>query len=307
VLQLTDRDLERRGWKPTPDAGLPDLGQVGSVPFGPEDRLRPTIRGIDPGWNYNPGAQTFAGLVARATEVLARAEAAGLNLAATETREAILTELEKVLGRTLAVALLGELVAATALAAASRRGKKRGKKVEGGPGPRRSTFRPDQGRDPRTGRWVDEGKRTKRDDLRLDHTRQWVGDATKPDANPGPALQVGTASPRTMGRLQDLGLKVHSPNVMLEHGHTRHTISGHGAASEGDRGQRPVTADDLHRTPDLLNRADSISLVTDERRLHRSSAPRVEVFANANGERYELLFEMQRKGIVLRDVWIKKG
>ncbi|MFN7400360.1 MAG: phage minor head protein [Sandaracinobacter sp.] len=134
VQQLSQRDLDRRGLRVTPDSDLPDLGPTGSAWFGgragnsrqegqPRQR-RDVIRGIDAGWDYNPGAQSFAGLVARAAEVLAKAEAAGLDLAAAEVREAILAELGQVLGRTVALALLAQLApAAMQIEAASRRGK----------------------------------------------------------------------------------------------------------------------------------------------------------------------------------------
>ena len=123
VQQLSQRDLDRRGWVVTPDADLPQLDPIGETLMG--GRIRPVIKGVDEGWDYNPGAQSFAGLVARAAEVLAKAEAAGLNLAAAEVRETIVAELEPVLGRTLALALLAQLApAAVQIEAAARRGKK---------------------------------------------------------------------------------------------------------------------------------------------------------------------------------------
>lgn len=130
VQQLSQRDLDRRGWVVTPDSDLPQLDPIGETLMG--GRIRPVIKGVDEGWDYNPGAQSFAGLVARAAEVLAKAEAAGLNLAAAEVRDAIVAELEQVLGRTLALALLAQLApAAVQIAAAARRGKRGGKQARG--------------------------------------------------------------------------------------------------------------------------------------------------------------------------------
>jgi SPP1 gp7 family putative phage head morphogenesis protein len=104
VQQLSQRDMDRRGYVVTPDTDLPQLEVVGETLMG--GRIRSVFKGVDEGWDYNPGAASFAGLVARAAEVLAKAEAAGLDLAAAEVREAILAELEKVLGRTVAQQLL---------------------------------------------------------------------------------------------------------------------------------------------------------------------------------------------------------
>lgn len=104
VQQLSERDMARFGYRVTPDADLPELQVLGETLMG--GRIRPVLKGVDEGWDYNPGAASFAGLVGRAAEVLAKARAAGLDLAAAEVREAIVAELEKVLGRTLALALL---------------------------------------------------------------------------------------------------------------------------------------------------------------------------------------------------------
>jgi SPP1 gp7 family putative phage head morphogenesis protein len=89
VQQLSDDDLRRRGLSPTPDSGLPPLDPVGRVPFGIPRRDRLTTPGIDPGWNYNPGAASLAGLLDKAAASVARAEAAGLSDAAGVTRNLI--------------------------------------------------------------------------------------------------------------------------------------------------------------------------------------------------------------------------
>ncbi|MFQ3664682.1 MAG: phage minor head protein [Sphingomonadaceae bacterium] len=109
VQQLSQRDLERRGLGVTPDDQLPARDTIGREWFGRPRRVRGVTRGIDAGWNYNPGAASLDGLVDRAVDVLARAEKVGLAKPAQLTVGELLELLVPVLGRALAIAMLGRV------------------------------------------------------------------------------------------------------------------------------------------------------------------------------------------------------
>lgn len=302
VQQLSQRDLDRRGWVVTPDADLPQLDPIGETLMG--GRIRPVIKGVDEGWDYNPGAQSFAGLVARAAEVLAKAQAAGLNLAAAEVRDAIVTELEAVLGRTLALALLAQLAPAAVQIEAAAKGGKKGGKAKGGSAPRRSGFRPDQKRDPGgSGRWVDEGKRTKREDLRLAHTRQWVEDTIAPGATHHGNLPLGRLTGAARARMEAADMPPKGDVLALAPNHTIHMMREHGTPHETRRGQLPITADDLHNAPRLINAAQNWTRSLKYRNQRSTDAPRGTALVQMDGHEFELLVEQQRIGPMLRDMW----
>lgn len=109
VQQLSDADLERRGLSPTPDDLLPSLLPVGRMPFGLPRQDRPVRPGIDPGWDYNPGAESLAGLLEKAAETMARAESAGLPAASTATRNQLLPLFAAWLGAELAETIIESL------------------------------------------------------------------------------------------------------------------------------------------------------------------------------------------------------
>lgn len=100
VQQLSQRDLDRLGYRVTPDGDLPDLGPTGSAWFGgragnsrqeglPRQR-RDVIRGIDAGWDYNVGAQSLRGLAGKTRETLDRTAAADLDTAGRQVLEELL-------------------------------------------------------------------------------------------------------------------------------------------------------------------------------------------------------------------------
>jgi SPP1 gp7 family putative phage head morphogenesis protein len=163
VAQWAEADLKRRGWEVTSEAELAlkvSLDPIGRMDFGRPRRDRPTLPGIDPGWNYNPGAQSFAGLLARAAEAIARARAAGLDTASDAAQAELLELLAPLVGRALAAELIAGLAAAS-VAAAAKRGGRMGRKAKGGAagsqGRSRATGgRPDQRRV--KGRFADEGR-----------------------------------------------------------------------------------------------------------------------------------------------------
>ena len=163
-----------------------------------------------------------------------------------------------------------------------------------------------RGRSREKGRFADEpDKESKRDSARRAHTRQWVEDTLKQGAIPADALEVGVATPRVIHEIEKTGPKVRSAKVAFEHGHTRHMFAGHGVETEKDRGQVPITPDDVHDAARLLAAAHQIGPATD-RRMHASSPPRFEAISEVAGYRHNLLIEIQRKGIVVRDMWKSK-
>lgn len=274
VQQLSQRDMDRRGYRVTPDGDLPDLGPTGSAWFGVPRQRRDVIRGIDAGWDYNPGAQSFAGLVARAAEVLAKAEAAGLNLAAAEVRDAIVAELEAVLGRTLALALLAQLApAAVQIEAAARRGRKGGK-AKGGGGrtggvtaqtrAKLSKVAKDRNRDGQ-GRFEDEAY-TMADvgrigrAARADHTLQRTHDLGPLDRSNIESVQ------------RAVGIDLGGFRRRLRDDLARHAFKSHGLSeTEQKRGQVPIRERDLDHLPAIVNRPDSVSIVIREHRADREN------------------------------------
>jgi SPP1 gp7 family putative phage head morphogenesis protein len=109
VRQLSDRDLERQGLTPTPDDRLPRLDPVGRVEFGRPRRVRERLPGIDPGWDYNPGAASLSGLIEKAGETLAKAQAAGLPGAAANTTAQLIPLLAAWLSDEVAAAIIDSL------------------------------------------------------------------------------------------------------------------------------------------------------------------------------------------------------
>lgn len=87
VQQLSDRDMARRGYAPTPDDQMPDTGPAGSAWFGPPGarQRRDTARGIDAGWAYNPGTESLRGMAEKARQSIDQALMAGLEEAAQRT------------------------------------------------------------------------------------------------------------------------------------------------------------------------------------------------------------------------------
>lgn len=262
VQQLSQRDLDRRGWVVTPDADLPQLDPIGETLMG--GRIRPVIKGVDEGWDYNPGAQSFAGLVARAAEVLAKAEAAGLNLAAAEVRDAIVAELEQVLGRTLALALLAQLApAAVQIEAAARRGKKGGKQARGSSGvsadtraklSKAASLRKRDGQ----GRFDDEPG-TPRGPADRGEIRRL---ARKALANRSFKDRLVLREASDLSSAPDLPPKLATYRRSIDADHVRHVDDGHGrqSAEVAAGKEHPVRRRDFERYEDIARSATSRSI-----------------------------------------------
>lgn len=92
VQQLDQRDLDRRGYVVTPDGELPDLGPTGSAWFGVPRQRRDVIRGIDAGWDYNPGAATLRGMARKVVDSIKAAEIRDLDRVAMQTIEEIASD-----------------------------------------------------------------------------------------------------------------------------------------------------------------------------------------------------------------------
>lgn len=75
--QLSQRDLDHRGWTVTPDAKVPDL--TANVPFYRKGSSVPMFvpRGVDPGFAYNPGVSRTEAAAGKAAQSLIDAHAAG--------------------------------------------------------------------------------------------------------------------------------------------------------------------------------------------------------------------------------------
>lgn len=92
VQQLSQRDLDRRGWRVTPDGDLPDLGPTGSAWFGLPRQRRDVIRGIDAGWDYNVGAASLRGMARKVVDSIKAAEIRDLDRVAMQTIEEIASD-----------------------------------------------------------------------------------------------------------------------------------------------------------------------------------------------------------------------
>lgn len=315
VIGLSERDLERRGWKVTTEeelARLVPMDPVGRMPFGPpgQRRDRPRLPAIDPGWDYNVGAESTLGLVEKAARVILQARAVGLDNRADELLEQLKTVLAEDMLELL-LRLIDGIEPASwqweAEVAAARKRKRRAAEGpdEGGGASavtRAKLSRIAQLRKRIGGRFADE-LQTQREAARLAHTRQWVADTVKPGAVAAEPLDLGQVSPRTAAQMEGFGVQLHSRAVMLEHGHTRHMFRKHGGASEANRGQVALTADDAHALPRILDSWDEVKHLATFPGQHRSSPQRFDILSTVDGHRYQLLVEIQQKGIVPRTMW----
>lgn len=227
VIQLSDRDLERQGWSPTPEDRLPPMDPTGGMYFGRPRTFREKLPGIDHGWNYNPGAESLMALAERAEEAVLRAEEAGLGEAAETTRGDILGALGVVLG-----VRLGQLLARVIAGSRSRTG-----------GQHHSNR---QNRD--RGKFADEGRRLAR-----------RAEAVAADPSLQGRTDLGSVS-RSAVETIDRGAKVDvgGYRLVVPDDQVRHALKAHGNdASERLRGQRGLRAEDFARLPDVFRRPDS--------------------------------------------------
>jgi SPP1 gp7 family putative phage head morphogenesis protein len=310
IRNLSDQDLERNGWTVTTEeelARLAPMEPVGRMPFGPRGARvdRPKLPAIDHGWDYNVGAESILGIVEKAAIVIIRARAAGL----IDTAERLIAQLSIQLADDM-LALLLRLIDGIEPASvqwqdeiAGARKRRRTADGDTSAETRAKLSRIAALRNRIMGRFADEAGLTGREAARLAHTRQWIADTIAPRAMQAEPLQLGRVSQRTVARIEAEGLKVHSAEVVLEHGHTRHMFSRHGGEGERRRGQEPITADDAHDLPRILNEHGSLRHVTDFKGRHRSSAPRLEISSTVDGYRHELVVEIQQKGLVPRTHW----
>lgn len=87
VVQLSERDIERRGWKvseaPPPEGPPSTWWRAGS------DQPEVVPAGIDPGWAYNPGAASMRAVADKAAATLERTAAVDLAGARAALREMV--------------------------------------------------------------------------------------------------------------------------------------------------------------------------------------------------------------------------
>jgi hypothetical protein len=113
----------------------------------------------------------------------------------------------------------------------------------------------------------------------------------------------------TMGLNALPGLSIMDPgglSLALDHDYTRHALHTHGSEkTETARGQRAITPADFAKLPQVLEAA--ISIVPGDPPKSANGAPRWEVMADFDGERWTVVLEVRRKQgmLVPYTLWIK--
>ncbi|MFN3370999.1 MAG: phage minor head protein [Sphingomonadaceae bacterium] len=230
VIQLSDRDLERQGWSPTPEDRLPPMDPTGGMYFGQPRAFRAKLPGIDHGWNYNPGAESLMALAERAEAAVLRAEAAGLAEAAEETRGGILDALGLVLG-----VRLGQLLARVIAGSRSRTG-----------GLHHSNR---QNRD--RGKFADEGRRL-----------QALAEAAEADPKRQVTHDLGVIDRSNVEAVAaHLRIDLSGYRRRIRDDYLRHALLSHGLSKkERMRGQVALTTADLRNLPGITRKPDFVSL-----------------------------------------------
>lgn len=111
-----------------------------------------------------------------------------------------------------------------------------------------------------------------------------------------------SADAATAGGLK--GIEVAGFDYALDASAVGHIKDRHGDATEGLRGQRPVTASDYSRLPAILNDPDSV----DDGGVSDVGRPVVRYSKEIGGETYVAAFEVRpgRKMLALQSLWIRK-
>lgn len=265
VTGVSERDLERRGWKLTTEeqlAMLAPMEPVGRMPFGPPGAqvARPKLPAIDHGWDYNVGAESILGLVEKAATVVIRARAAGMD----QTAEDLLAELATVLADDMMALLLrlvdGIAPASTRWEAEIAAARKRKRKAAGTSGvgalTRAKLSEIARLRNRVFGRFADEvGKLA----------RQAVADPARQATHRlGPLTRSNVEAVSRHTRIDLAGYGRRSHDEMLRHALKSHALS----KKEILRNQVPLKPEYLDRFGIITSRPDTVSV---SEKLHRGA------------------------------------
>ncbi|RUQ40029.1 MAG: hypothetical protein EKK69_07025 [Candidatus Competibacteraceae bacterium] len=112
-----------------------------------------------------------------------------------------------------------------------------------------------------------------------------------------PPLPVGNISPAVLTQADALGILIKGQNIALDHDYTRHTLLHHGSPSERDRGQEPISDDDLALAGTILNQTQNLKPGTPSK--SKNGCLRLEVTEEVGAYRYTVVYEVRRAGVVV--------
>jgi hypothetical protein len=103
--------------------------------------------------------------------------------------------------------------------------------------------------------------------------------------------------PAVIAQVSALGIRMKGEQVALDHDYTRHTLLHHGSESERNRGQVPITEDDLALAAMILNQSQNIKPGIPPK--SKNGALRLEVVEDVGAYRYTVVYEVRRAGAVV--------
>lgn len=112
-----------------------------------------------------------------------------------------------------------------------------------------------------------------------------------------PPLAVGYVDSAIAAQVDVLGIPIQGKQVALDHDYTRHTLLHHGSPSERQRGQEPITEDDLALAAVILNQSQNIKPGTPQK--SKNGAWRLEVIEEVGAYRYTVVYEVRRASVVV--------
>lgn len=116
-----------------------------------------------------------------------------------------------------------------------------------------------------------------------------------------PPLPVGLLEPVVITQVSALGIRMKGHQVALDHDYTRHALLHHGRETERNRGQEPITEDDLALAAVILNQSQNIKLGAPPK--SKNGAWRLEVIEEVGAYRYTVVYEVRRVGVVVFTVF----
>lgn len=112
-----------------------------------------------------------------------------------------------------------------------------------------------------------------------------------------PPLPVGDINPAVLTQANALGILIKGQNIALDHDYTRHTLLHHGSSSERNRGQEPISDDDLALAGTILNQTKNLKPGTPPK--SKNGCLRLEVIEEVGAYRYTVVYEVRRSGVVV--------